>query len=113
MDSLPPAESLISQQVESLCTQVEDIEETLDRLEENLTETQSRKKRLHFGLSLGYRWLTPGSHRQYLQASVSPLDSTLRITRMSGTSYLFSTSVVFDLFEIKSKPEKHIIARIQ
>ena len=55
------------------------------------------RKRVKFGLSLGYRCLTHTSRSQFLKASVSPLDSTLRLTRMEGTAYLFSTSMIFDL----------------
>jgi hypothetical protein len=42
-------------------------------------------------------------------ASVSPLDSTLRLTPQSGTSYLFSTSVIFNLFET-GKHKEPVIA---
>lgn len=96
-DSLSIADSLLLQSFTTMNKELEDIHETLQELEESNNQTLEKKKSIHFGLSLGYRWLTSASSHDYIAASVSPLDSTLRITPLDRTSYLFSTSVIFDL----------------
>lgn len=93
-------DTLMLTKIQVIEEELETISETLSELaeeEENDALLASKKKIVHFGLSLGYRWLTNSSSRQNELASVSPIDSTLRLTTLDRTSYLFSTSVVFDL----------------
>jgi hypothetical protein len=100
-DSLKiPHDTLMMAKIEVMEEELESISETLDELaeqEEPNTSLENKKKIVHFGLSLGYRWLTNRSSGENVIASVSPIDSTLRLTSLDRTSYLFSTSVVFDL----------------
>lgn len=80
-------------------TELEEISEQISSLSESELEDNhdEKKKFVHFGLSLGYRWLTASSSSKNQFASVSPIDSTLRLTTMDRSSYLFSTSVIIDL----------------
>jgi len=103
VDSIAPIDSLLSREVRALKDQVSALQAALERYGESSSAAPEKQRRIRVGLSLGYRWLTPSSRAQYLRASVSPLDSTLRITRISGTSYLFSTSVIFDLIDPEKK----------
>lgn len=104
------ADTVLVMQMQMMNKEMEKIQETLQELEEETTQSDEKKKFVHFGLSLGYRWLTDKSSNQNLMASVSPIDSTLRLTRMERTSYLFSTSVIFDLHLGKSrKPEDEFL----
>jgi hypothetical protein len=100
-DSLKmPHDTLMLAKIEVMEDELVEISETLDQMagqEEQQNALESKKKIVHFGLSLGYRWLTKRSSAQNVVASVSPIDSTLRLTALDRTSYLFSTSVVFDL----------------
>ncbi len=105
-----PADSVLVVQMEMMNQEMDEIHETLEELEAETTSSDEKKKFVHFGLSLGYRWLTNKSSKQNLMASVSPIDSTLRLTRMERTSYLFSTSVIFDLHLGKNrKPEDEFL----
>jgi len=80
-------------------SELDEISEQLSSLSEYEKEENNdvKKKFVHFGLSLGYRWLTGNSTMENEFASVSPIDSTLRLTTLDRSSYLFSTSVIFDL----------------
>lgn len=98
-DSIAPMDSILHHELRTLKKQISDLQAALEKYDEPNSSPPEKQRRIRVGLSLGYRWLTPSSGAQYLRASVSPLDSTLRITRISGTSYLFSTSVIFDLVE--------------
>lgn len=99
-------DSLRMQHDQVMLDKIVTMETELDNISDQLSEisavqeneeSASKKKFVHFGLSLGYRWLTGNSASQNEFASVSPIDSTLRLTKLDRTSYLFSTSVVFDL----------------
>jgi hypothetical protein len=103
-DSLPDKDSLLHKEVLKVQNQIEQLSVALQHYDPEKKKGVD-KKRVRVGLSLGYRWLSPASRDEYVQASVSPLDSTLRLTPQSGTSYLFSTSVIFNLFDQKSKKE--------
>ncbi|MBL7942732.1 MAG: hypothetical protein JNM00_08205 [Flavobacteriales bacterium] len=91
-DTLSPGDSL-------LLRRMNDLEAGFKQLsaEPNEKKNDERNKKVHFGLSLGYRWLSRSSQSHFHAASVSPIDSSLRLTTMDGTSYLFSTSLIFDL----------------
>lgn len=117
-DSLAPPDTTLNEQVEMLHSEVGGIKQKLDAMETGIAPTKNKtmdeRKRIKFGLSLGYRWLTGSSRVQHLKASVSPLDSTLRLTRLEGASYLFSTSMIFDLnlgSHFKEKNDTQIIER--
>ncbi|MFN8699015.1 MAG: hypothetical protein ACK500_06945 [Flavobacteriales bacterium] len=101
-DSLPVKDSILHKEVLKVQNQLSQISSALQHHDPERKKSAD-KKRVRVGLSLGYRWLSPESRDDYVMASVSPLDSTLRLTPQSGTSYLFSTSVIFNLFE----PGKH------
>lgn len=103
-DSMPDNDSLLHTEVLKVQHQLEQLTVALQQYDPE-KKKGADKKRVRVGLSLGYRWLSPASREDYVQASVSPLDSTLRLTPQSGTSYLFSTSVIFNLFGQKSKKE--------
>jgi len=94
-DSLAPPDSLLHKKIAEMDMGLQSVKTSIEKMENKVNAEQD--KRAHFGLSLGYRWLTPGSRTQNVQASVSPIDSTLRLTRIESTSYLFSTSMIFDL----------------
>jgi hypothetical protein len=104
-DTLMTDSSQVKQEtilMEKIVTMETELDNISDQLSEISTSQQAdvsdtKKKFVHFGLSLGYRWLTSSSTAQNEFASVSPIDSTLRLTQLDRTSYLFSTSVVFDL----------------
>jgi hypothetical protein len=93
------SDSLMISKMEVMETELEVISEQLNQIsnDQNSQANDTKKKFVHFGLSLGYRWLTNSSSDENAFASVSPIDSTLRLTQLDRTSYLFSTSVVFDL----------------
>ena len=98
LDSVPVKDSILHKEVLKVQNQLSQLSTALQQHDPDRKKSAD-KKRVRVGLSLGYRWLSPGSRDDYLMASVSPLDSTLRLTPQSGTSYLFSTSVIFNLFE--------------
>ncbi|MBX7051372.1 MAG: hypothetical protein K1X54_04995 [Flavobacteriales bacterium] len=92
-------DSLMLQKITIMESELDEISEQLSSLSEYEKEENNdvKKKFVHFGLSLGYRWLTGNSTMENEFASVSPIDSTLRLTTLDRSSYLFSTSVIFDL----------------
>lgn len=92
-------DSLMLEKINIMESELEEISEQISSLNESNLEDnhEVKKKFVHFGLSLGYRWLTGSSSMKNQFASVSPIDSTLRLTTLDRSSYLFSTSVIFDL----------------
>lgn len=76
-------------------------------VQDSILRKTEKNKRFRIGLSLGYRWLTSADRSEYTRASISPLDSTLRISALPPTSYLFSTSLVFHLTNGRSNAPDH------
>ncbi len=99
-DSIPASDSTLVREIRSLRLELKALTE---QAVGGGTKKQDTRKRVRVGLSLGYRWLTAASRYDYMLASVSPIDSTLRLTPLGGTSYLFSTAVIFDPFDGSSR----------
>jgi hypothetical protein len=108
-DSLPPGDSILQKKIETIEVGLQKIESFIQLNVTNEESSQPKNKKVRIGLSLGYRWLTPYSSLQNVSASVSPLDSTLRLSQNDKTSYLFSTSVIFEFHSAKNKniPEEY------
>jgi hypothetical protein len=102
-DSLPPGDSIVHQKIQAIEVGLQKIEKLIELNSASEENIHTKNKKIRIGLSLGYRWLTANSSAQNVSASVSPLDSTLRLSQNDKTAYLFSTSVIFEFHSIKNK----------
>lgn len=105
-DSIVHPDSLLFKKLEIMNDELHEMHKTMEELQFQSQGPTLKKKNIHFGLSLGYRWLTKPSSAEYTIASVSPIDSTLRLTQLERTSYLFSTSIIFDLHLLKNSKQE-------
>ena len=79
------------EKLDELTTSIDDLKLKLDKLS---------SKTVRFGLSIGYRQVQPRyiDNGDYQSASISPLDTTLRLENLDGGAFLISTSVVITPF---------------
>jgi len=110
-DSIPPTDSLLHRKIEMMETSLVKLTSDLEKY--SLENTPEKTKKIRVGLSLGYRWLTPNSSDAYTTASISPIDSTLRITMRENSTYLFSTTVIFNLNTRRNLQSETPIAVLQ
>ncbi len=103
LDSLPPGDTVMQQKIQAIESGLQKVEKLVELNLTNEGNTPAKNKKVRIGLSLGYRWLTPKSSAQNVSASVSPLDSTLRLSQNDNTAYLFSTSVIFEFHSAKNQ----------
>ncbi len=75
-------------------TETESIETELQKLNkkfDSLTE-----KKIQFGLSIGYRYISKSEASQHQIASISPTDSTLQLDLLDDDAVILSTSIIFN-----------------
>ncbi|MBK7407378.1 MAG: hypothetical protein IPJ40_04365 [Saprospirales bacterium] len=73
---------------------VEDIKLEITKMNEKFEKLTN--KTIQFGLSIGYRELVQKDSSNYEEASISPIDSTLQLSRADDGGFLLSTSVIFN-----------------
>jgi hypothetical protein len=105
LDSLPPDDSIVHQKIQAIEVGLQKIEKIIELNSASEENIHTKSKKIRIGLSLGYRWLAANSSSQNVSASVSPLDSTLRLSQNDKTAYLFSTSVIFEFHSNKNNTD--------
>ena len=83
----PQDDNASNQELEEIKNKISQLNNEIGKLTE---------KSVQFGLSIGYRFLTANSLDEYQQFSISPIDSTLKITQLDGNDFILSTSVLFN-----------------